>query len=160
MSAVTILALTAAILGIILSYWKTLPGVIIAYASVICSYYNNESDTFAISSNGLIFWGIATLIVLGLSILNASGSLTSRAYPLTGAVVGGFLGIISNNSQAALIIGAAIGAILAAFAFSRTPDGKTLTGSSRGFADYIGASCLPAIVIASMAITAIFVSIF
>lgn len=160
MTAITIVTVILAILGLAFAYWKTVAGTAISFIALVCANFIERPaalshDTF--SFNGLLFWGIAAVIVLGISFLNSGTKVLtrlSRAYPLSGAIVGAFLGFLVNPITGAVIIGGAIGATLGAFAFTRTPRGRTSAISSQRFLDYLASAGLSSVVIASMSVIA------
>lgn len=162
MNTLTILAIILSILGVGLSFWLTLAGVLISYGAIVCTCFCGVGGEVIISHDSLLFWGVATVIVLGLTMLNSDNPFikpVSRAYVLGGAIVGALLGFAAVPSPGYEIIGAAIGTLLGAFAYSRTPAGRGFRGNNRLFIDYVCACGLPAVVIVGMsasALTAIF----
>ncbi len=95
----------------------------------------------------LIFWGVATLIVLGLNALLPRTVVSSRAgmgYVAGGTLVGLVVGLLM--SEAAMILGAILGAIAGGIAFSRTPAGSVVEFPSDKFINYLCAKGLPAVV--------------
>ncbi len=100
----------------------------------------------------LLFWSVATALVLGIHRLSAGAPAPSRianAYVSGGALAGAVVGMIMTTS-AAVIIGAAVGAFCGAFAFSRTPGGRGLDFPTAQFATFLVRTGLPAVVVMSM----------
>lgn len=100
----------------------------------------------------LLFWSVATALVLGIYRLSADQprpGRTAGAYVTGGALAGAVVGMIMTTS-AAVIIGAVAGAFCGAFAFSRTPGGRQIA-----FTALLLRCGLPAVVVMSMAATAL-----
>lgn len=113
-------------------------------------YYLPE---FAIPDGIMTFWGIATLIALVINYMLPFQVATSRVgmpYIAGGALCGTLVGLIVS-SQAALICGAAVGALCGAVAYSRTPRGRQLDFPSTPFFNYLLAKGLPLVVVMSTA---------
>lgn len=113
-------------------------------------YYLPE---FAISDYIMTFWGIATLIALGINYMLPFQVATSRlgmGYMSVGALCGTLIGIIAG-SQAGMICGAVVGITCGAIAFSRTPRGRVTEFPSARFFNYLLAKGLPLVVVMSTA---------
>lgn len=119
-----------------------------AYLALWPLYYLPQ---FSIPDAILIFWGIATLIALGINYMLPFQVATSRVgmpYMTVAALCGTMLSIIAG-SQAAMICGAAAGLLCGAIAYSRTPRGRILDFPSSRFFNYMLAKGLPLIVVMS-----------
>lgn len=96
----------------------------------------------------LPFWGLATLVVIGLRIASPSGepdgNRVSNIYVGLSAIAGGMLGIIV--SPTVLVLGVVLGAMVGTFAYGRTPAGAWLNFPSRTFVQYMCAKGLPIVV--------------
>ena len=105
------------------------------------------SYTIDVKTMTFIFWGIATLITVGLFYLlpkgEPDGHQSSNLYVGFTAMAGGMLGI--------LLLGAAMGQL----AYSRTPAGNWMLFPSTQFWRYFAAKCLPAIVAISIVCIAV-----
>jgi len=113
-------------------------------------YYLPE---FIIPDSVMTFWGIATLIALGINYMLPFKVATSRVgmpYIAGGALCGTMVGLIAA-SQAGLICGAVAGALCGGIAYSRTPRGRDLRFPSTGFFNYLLAKGLPLTVVMSTA---------
>lgn len=158
MNALQIITLILAGAGLLLSFRKTMAATLSAYASVVCASLSGTDSWPEVSSDSLLFWGVATVIVTGLTYMNSRNKLLSgvpRAYIACGAIAGSLLGFIASHTSAAMITGAATGALLGAFAYYRTPAGAKTCTDRRIFTDYVCAAGLPAVVIVSMCGTAV-----
>lgn len=104
-----------------------------------------------------VFWGIATLITVGLFYLSPSGEpdghSSSNLYIGFTAMAGGMLGIML--APRILVLGVVLGALMGQLAYSRTPAGKWMLSPSIQFWRYFAAKCLPAIVALSIVCIAI-----
>ena len=116
-----------------------------AYAGLVLmhlSYY------IAVPTVTFIFWGIATLITVGLFYLSPSGEpdghSSSNLYVGFTAMAGGMLGILL--APRILVLGVILGAAMGQLAYSRTPAGRWMLSPSSLFWRYFAAKCLPAIV--------------
>lgn len=134
--------------AIVLSFKPFLPASLAAYASL---WMFQWSGILAFPSSTMLFWGVATLIVLGLDRLLPAAitrGIDGRGYICGGALAGMVVGMLMSSAR--IILGAVIGAFLGAMAYSRTPVGKTLSFPSSGFLRFLCARGLPAVVAVSM----------
>ena len=125
-----------------------------AYAGLVLmhlSYY------IAVPTVTFIFWGIATLITVGLFYLSPSGEpdghSSSNLYVGFTAMAGGMLGILL--APRILVLGVILGAAMGQLAYSRTPAGRWMLSPSSLFWRYFAAKCLPAIVAISIVCIAV-----
>lgn len=116
------------------------------------SYY------IAVPMKTFIFWGIATMITMGLFYLSPKGEpdghRSSNLYVGLTGLAGGLLGIILEH-PAFMVLGTIIGAFVGQLAYSRTPNGRWMLFPSTQFWRYFAAKCLPAIVAISIVCIAI-----
>lgn len=157
MDILSVISLVLCVAGLLLSLWRKAPAALLSYAGLVTAWFAGAGRGLELSSESLIFWGVATLIVLGLQVLNASEAHYSRAsvlYCVCGAIVGGVLGIAIKPTPAAIILGAVAGAFLGAVAFTRTPQGIILREGRKSFVDYLCAIGLPAVVTSSLSCVA------
>ena len=115
------------------------------------SYY------IAVPTMTFAFWGLATLICVGLFYLSPSGepdgNRSSNLYIGFTAMAGGMLGIML--APRFMVLGVILGAAMGQLAYSRTPAGKWMLTPSSQFWRYFAAKCLPAIVAVSIACIAV-----
>lgn len=126
------------------------PSSTAAYLSMICMAL---SGVPYFDAKVLIFWGVATLIVFGLEMLQPRALTATRhghAYVAAGTVVGALLGYLASPTASAIILGAALGAFFGTMAFMRTPKGTRFAVASSEFMQYLCAKGLPAVVAISM----------
>ena len=106
------------------------------------------------SNDTLIFWGVATLIALGITYTiprNVAYSRVGVGFIGGGALVGAVLGMLTNT-MAGIIVCSAAGVLMGGIAYTRTPAGRGIMQfPSRRFFNYLGAKGLPSIVALSMA---------
>ncbi|MBO4954916.1 MAG: hypothetical protein J6C77_00750 [Muribaculaceae bacterium] len=144
----TILAIcivTASIVCLFLS-WRYSPAV--AWAALLAVYL---IPTHPAGGGTLLFWGVACLIAVGISILLPEPVATSRVgvpYMTIASLAGAFVGMLLPYSQAGMILGAVIGLILGAIAFSRTPSGVSsgMLFPSRKWINYACAKGFPIVI--------------
>lgn len=122
----TILLIAGAI-GLItalaLVLWPRWVAAVPAYAGLVLmhlSYY------IAVPMSTFIFWGVATLLAVGLYYLSPSGEpdghSSSNLYVGFTAMAGGMLGILL--APRILVLGVILGAAMGQLAYSRTPAGR------------------------------------
>lgn len=105
------------------------------------------SGYIPVTMRELLFWGVTTLIVIGLDVLlprESARALQGRGYVGVGTIAGMVVGMLL--SSAGIILGAAIGAFLGAMAYSRTPAGRALQFPSAVFMRFLCSRGLPAVV--------------
>ena len=115
------------------------------------------SYTIDVKTMTFIFWGIATLITVGLYYLlpkgEPDGHQSSNLYVGFTAMAGGMLGILL--APRIMVLGVILGAAMGQLAYSRTPAGNWMLFPSTQFWRYFAAKCLPAIVAVSIVCIAI-----
>lgn len=105
------------------------------------------SGYIPVTMRELLFWGVTTLMVIGLDVLlprESTRTLQGRGYVGGGTVAGMVVGMLL--SSAGIILGAAVGAFLGAMAYSRTPAGRSLQFPSAVFMRFLCSRGLPAVV--------------
>ena len=116
-----------------------------AYAGLCLMHWSYYIDVPTVT---LVFWGIATLITVGLFYLSPSGEpdghRSSNLYVGFTAMAGGMLGILL--APRIMVLGVILGAAMGQLAYSRTPAGRWMLSPSILFWRYFAAKCLPAIV--------------
>ena len=113
--------------------------------------------TIDVKTMTFIFWGIATLITVGLFYLlpkgEPDGHQSSNLYVGFTAMAGGMLGILL--APRIMVLGVILGAAMGQLAYSRTPAGNWMLFPSTQFWRYFAAKCLPAIVAISIVCIAV-----
>ena len=103
------------------------------------------------------FWGVATLLTVGLFLLSPRGEpdghRSSNLYIGFTAMAGGLLGILL--APRVMVLGVVLGAVMGQLAYSRTPAGKWMLNPSSQFWRYFAAKSLPAIVAVAIVCIAI-----
>lgn len=114
------------------------------------------------SAETMVFWGVATILTLGINwmlprhIWRSTVGLPFMAVGgLAGMAVGGLAGMAVGavlNTMAAIILGTALGCLFGAVAFANTGAGRAvMTFPSKPFFNYLAAKGLPIVVALSMA---------
>ncbi len=132
----------------VLAYRARWEAVLLSFAALVFG----KLCGLPLDSSFLIFWGVASLIVIAIYFLLPLQVRSSRVglpFFCTGALVGAFVGLLLN-SVAAVIVGSAAGVLLGAVAFSRMEAGRVLGFPSKKFFNYLCAKGLPLVVIFSM----------
>jgi len=146
-----ILCLIAAV-GLVL--WPRWIAAVPAYVGLLLLHW---SYYIAVPTLTFAFWGIATLITVGLFYLSPSGepdgNRSSNLYVGFTAMAGGMLGILL--APRIMVLGVILGALMGQLAYSRTPAGKWMLFPSTMFGRYFAAKCLPAIVAISIVCIAV-----
>lgn len=133
------------------SFMPRFPAVLPAWLGMLCMRF---VATGYVNTKTLIFWGLASLIVLALNILQPKALTAARqghAYVVGATVVGIVLGYLLAPMAAAITLGGIAGAALGAIAYMRTPDSPKFSIASPEFLQYLCAKGLPAVVACSMA---------
>lgn len=143
-----IIALLLAIWSVAASFLSWRWAAATAYLSLWPLYYLPD---FAIPDSTMVFWGISTLMALGINYMlpfSVAASRLGMSYIAAGALCGTMVGLAAS-SEAAMICGAAAGAFFGAVAYSRTPRGRAMDFPSRPFFNYVVAKGLPLVVVMS-----------
>jgi len=148
---VGILCLVAALVLVLRPKWVA---AVPAFAGLIAMHYSYFID---VPTMTFVFWGIATLITVGLFYLSPKGEpdghVASNLYVGFTAMAGGMLGILL--APRIMVLGVVLGAAMGQLAYSRTPAGKWMLTPSIQFWRYFAAKCLPAIVAVSIVCIAV-----
>lgn len=148
---VGILCLVAALALVLRPKWVAAVPAFIGLIALHYSYF------IAVPKLTFIFWGIATLITIGLFYLSPKGEpdghTASNLYVGFTAMAGGMLGILL--APRIMVLGVVLGAAMGQLAYSRTPAGKWMLTPSTQFWRYFAAKCLPAIVAVSIVCIAV-----
>lgn len=151
LSVLEIVALVVAGVSVAGTFVPRFPAVIGAFAAMVCMHFAGASY---FDARTLIFWAIATVIVVGLGLLQPAALVNARqghGYVAGGVVLGALLGYLMMASEATIILGGAVGAFLGALAYMNTPSSPRLSLGSAEFIQYLCAKGLPAVVATSMA---------
>ena len=153
----TILLISGAICliaAILLVLWPRWVAAVPAFLGLLLMHL---SYTIDVKTMTFIFWGIATLITVGLFYLSPSGepdgNRSSNLYIGFTSIAGGMLGIML--APRVMVLGVILGAAMGQLAYSRTPAGKWMLNPSTMFWRYFAAKCLPAIVAISIVCIAV-----
>ena len=140
-TTLTIIGIILLCAAIVLAYRPYLPAALAAYAALWCL---RQGGFIALSHSAMIYWGIATAIVIALNMLQPSATRDNRgqAYLCTGIIAGMVLGLVTA-AGAGVIIGAICGGVIGAVAYRRTPAGRAVAGN---YARAMMAPAFPAIV--------------
>lgn len=143
-----------AIAGIGAMFVPCLPSAIASCAALVCAHIAGAAY---VDAKIIIYWSIATVIVLALRILQPApkGSATAQWYIALGATAGAFVGYAIAPTAAAIIISSAIATFLGSVIYIRTPKARAYHVAPGNFVQFICATGLPAIVTASMSAIAI-----
>ena len=141
-------------IALVLVLWPRWVAAVPAFIGLLLMHW---SYTIDVKTMTFIFWGIATLITVGLVYLSPSGepdgNRSSNLYIGFTAMAGGMLGILL--APRIMVLGVILGAAMGQLAYSRTPAGKWMLSPSTMFWKYFAAKCLPAIVAVSIVCIAI-----
>ena len=142
------------IAAILLVLWPRWVAAVPAFIGLLLMHL---SYTIDVKTMTFIFWGIATLITVGLFYLSPSGepdgNRSSNLYIGFTSMAGGMLGIML--APRVMVLGVILGAAMGQLAYSRTPAGKWMLNPSTMFWRYFAAKCLPAIVAISIVCIAV-----
>ena len=149
--AVGVACLVLALALVLWPRWVAAVPALVGLVLMHCSYY------IAVPKITFIFWGLATLLTVGIFYLSPSGepdgNRSSNLYVGLTAMAGGMLGILL--APRIMVLGVVLGAAMGQLAYSRTPAGKWMLSPSSQFWRYFAAKCLPAIVAVSIVCIAV-----
>ncbi len=141
-----VLFIVAAVLLVIKPWWVA---AVPAYVG-LCFLHWSKLASFPLST--FIFYGIATLMVMGIRYLlpkgEPDGKSTGNLYLGLGALMGCLLGLILETRF--MLLGTILGTVMGALAFSRTPAGKWLLFPKSNFIQYLCAKGLGIIIAVAM----------
>lgn len=147
---------TLFVIGALLLDWATVAVFFPKMLAVIPAFVGMTvlwlGDCIVLPSSNIIFWGVATVLVVINHFLLPRGLRSSRAglgYFAGGTLAGLAVGL-TVYSKASLIGGACLGAFLGALAFSQTAAGRPMNFPSSKFFNYLGAKGIPLVVALSM----------
>ena len=142
----------AAALALVL--WPKWNAAVPAFIGLVLLHF---SYRIAVPWMTFAFWGVATLLTVGLFLLSPRGEpdghRSSNLYIGFTAMAGGLLGILL--APRIMVLGVVPGAAMGQLAYSRTPAGKWMLNPSSQFWRYFAAKSLPAIVAVSIVCIAI-----
>ena len=145
-TALSIISLILSLAAVVAMFVPRVPAV----PALVCAHFDGA---VYINEKILIFWGVATAIVLGLRALQPKAIVLAKggqAYVAVATLIGTLLGYLASATAAAIIIGGAVGSFLGATAYMRTPASPRLPLASQRFVEFLSAKGLPSIVTASM----------
>ena len=142
----------AAALALVL--WPKWNAAVPAFIGLVLLHF---SYRIAVPWMTFAFWGVATLLTVGLFLLSPRGEpdghRSSNLYIGFTAMAGGLLGILL--APRVMVLGVVLGAAMGQLAYSRTPAGKWMLNPSSQFWRYFAATSLPAIVAVAIVCIAI-----
>ncbi len=154
-TALSIITLILSLAAVVATFVPRLPAVAASYAALVCAHL---AGAVYVDTTVLVYWGVATAIVLGLRMLQPKALVEAghgQGYVALATIVGVVLGYLCSPTAAAVILGGAIAAFLGATAYMRTPAGPGFGISSRHFIEYLCAKGLPCVVACSMSTIAV-----
>lgn len=137
------------VMALTMMFYPRTPASLVAYMSMWAGYLSGYTP---FSTGDMIFWAVATVIVLANNRLLprfVSESRRGLGYIAGGAITGMIVGLTFYR-PASVILGAALGAFIGAVAYARTSAGTVLDFPHSKFFNYLGAKGIPATVTASM----------
>lgn len=129
--------------GVVEAFRHPSSGATFAFIGLVAMYHSDYIT--GLSGQTILFWGIAVIIICGIRLAGGAKATSfpaSARYYIAGGALAGMLAGLTLG-QSGMITGSAIGALLAALAWSRTPAGKNSMGSIWRI---IAAAGLPAVV--------------
>ncbi|MBE6318465.1 MAG: DUF456 family protein [Bacteroidales bacterium] len=136
---------------VFVSFYPIAPAALLSYVAM---WILDANNIIFISKNTLLFWAIATLIVLlNFYMTNVVQNQPHKAtkglsYIIIGALAGCFTGM--TISASGITIGTSIGAIMGSVIYCRTPQGKATKLMSFNHIMYLADKGLPTIVAISI----------
>lgn len=149
-----VIGLICLAIALVLVLWPKWNAAVPAFAGLVLLHL---SYRIAVPWMTFAFWGLATLLTLGLFVLSPRGEpdghRSSNLYIGFTAMAGGLLGILL--APRVMVLGVVLGAAMGQLAYSRTPAGKWMLEPSSLFWRYFAAKSLPAIVAVSIVCIAV-----
>lgn len=149
-----VMGLICLAIALALVQWPKWNAAVPAFAGLLLLHFSYH---IAVRPMTFVFWGIATLLTVGLFYLSPKGEpdghRSSNLYIGFTAMAGGLLGILL--APRVMVLGVVLGAAMGQLAYSRTPAGKWMLEPSSQFWRYFAAKSLPAIVAVSIVCIAI-----
>lgn len=140
--------------ALVLVLWPRWVAAVPALAGLALLHW---SYTISVPWMTFVFWGVATLIIVGLYYLSPAGepdgNRSSNLYIGLTAMAGGMLGIML--APRLMVLGVILGAAMGQLAYSRTPAGKWMLNPSSMFWRYFAAKGFPVIVAVSIVCIAV-----
>ena len=141
------LVLMAITLVLVLKPWWV--AAVPAYVGLCCLHWSSYTS---FPRWVFIFYGVATLMVVGIRYLSPKGEpdgkSTGNLYLGLGAMMGCLLGMIVEARF--MVLGTILGTVMGQLAFSRTPGGKWLLFPKSNFIQYLCAKGLGIVVAIAM----------
>ena len=149
-----VMGLTCLATALALVLWPKWNAAVPAFIGLVLLHF---SYRIAVPWMTFAFWGVATLLTVGLFLLSPRGEpdghRSSNLYIGFTAMAGGLLGILL--APRVMVLGVVLGAAMGQLAYSRTPAGKWMLNPSSQFWRYFAAKSLPAIVAVAIVCIAI-----
>lgn len=149
-----VMGLIGLAIALALVLWPKWNAAVPAFVGLLLLHFSYH---IAVPWMTFVFWGIATLLTVGLFYLSPKGEpdghRSSNLYIGFTAMAGGLLGILL--APRVMVLGVVLGAAMGQLAYSRTPAGKWMLEPSSQFWRYFAAKSLPAIVAVSIVCIAI-----
>lgn len=154
-TALSIITIILSLAAVVATFVPRIPSVAAAYAALVCAHL---AGAIYVDAKTLIFWGVASAIVLGLRVLQPKALvMTAKGLPYVAlaTIAGTAIGYMISPTAASVILCASAGAVLGAIAYMRTPAAPCIAITSSRFVEYLCAKGLPCVVTTSMAAIAI-----
>ncbi|MBD5224569.1 MAG: hypothetical protein HDS68_01205 [Bacteroidales bacterium] len=115
--------------GVVEAFRHPSSGAMFSFAGLVAMWDSGHLP--GITGQAILFWAIAVMILFGIRLAGgdtaASYPASARYYIAGGAMAGMLAGL--TLGQSGMIVGSALGAVVAAVAWSRTPAGRSsMTG--------------------------------
>lgn len=144
--AVGIVLLAAAVA---LTFKPKLPAAVFSYCGMLALHYGAY---IYLTDNALVCWTVATLIVIGLFVMQPKGepksSKQANIYVGLGSLAGLLVGLALDARVMLLCL--CIGAIFGFMMYAKTPAGRWLKFPTLTFIQYFCNKCLPIIIAMAM----------
>ena len=154
MTTLLVIGVICLVAALALVLWPRWVAAVPAFIGLLLMHKSTYID---VKTFTFYFWGVATLITVGLFYLSPKGEpdghRASNLYIGFTAMAGGMLGIML--APRLMVLGVILGAAMGQLAYSRTPAGKWMLSPSSQFWRYFAAKCLPAIVAISIVCIAV-----
>lgn len=127
--------------GAVLAFFRRTPAAAVSFAAMLVAAL---SGLVVFDSGSLWFWGCAAVIAAIIPYAAPVADSQARLYTVGAALAGSAVGLV-GGTVAWVVLGAAAGAFLGFFAYTRTPRGVR-AGASLSRLDILAALGLPAVV--------------
>lgn len=137
-------------LDLVVLFWQRFPAGVLTFCALVLSV---AAGAVRMPVLNVALWGVTAAVLVALYYMlprNIARSRVGVPFIAEGAIAGALVGLLLN-SMTGVIICSAVGALLGAVVYARTPRGQALGFPSRKFFNYFAAKAFGAVTVCSLA---------